>query len=106
MQLIFLGGRTCCYNEMNNVQLYLKHEHSNTCIYRYNTLRNWYDARGYCQSISGDLVKIEDSVLDWYLHNLGTGWIGLRRADKSYDRHNPGFIWAVDDSQVRWCIQF
>ena len=71
------------------------HEKSNTCIHRNDTARSWVDSRKYCQSVAGDLVKVEDGEMDRFLADLGPGgWIGLARTNCTE------FKWVVDNSQV------
>ena len=73
--------------------------YANTCIYQSPNNRTWNASRSYCQSISGDLVKVENDGLQNYIARLGGGdaWIGLRRDPSDVDLNR--FFWT-DGSEV------
>ena len=74
--------------------------YGDTCIHQSTNQMSWSDSRNYCQSISGDLVKVEDADLQNYTAELGVGdaWIGLRRDPSNVNLSR--FFWT-DGSEVR-----
>ena len=79
---------------MNNT---LYTSHGDTCIHQSTNQMSWNNSRNYCQSISGDLVKVENNDLNKFLVSLGQGdaWIGLGRHPSNLSR----FFWT-DGTEV------
>ncbi|GFR95700.1 macrophage mannose receptor 1-like [Elysia marginata] len=82
---------------------WIKSAHSGTCIKLYNKRKSWTDARAFCQTSGGDLVKIVDQSMNQFIWGqVSTDknepyWIGL------HDRNGENeFQWLDDTAKVTY----
>ena len=77
-------------------------EVGNNCYHVSEAKLTWYEAQEYCWSLGGYLAEIlssvEEALLDSYLPESGTYWLGL--SDSGHEGRYQHFNVAVTDGQM------
>ncbi|GFS05941.1 C-type lectin [Elysia marginata] len=84
---------------------YIKSDISRTCVKLFDEKKNWTDARTVCQMEQGDLVKIVDSNMNRFIHDVVNAksepgiwyWIGL-----SDPWHEGVYRWLDEDRERKY----